>query len=456
MEEYRWEEFLRRLGKRGEPADFKAFMADHDARAPSIDPQMWAAMYPMIVADNVGKTMLAAALQLPAAEAERTLDQIAGVLPRARFRKRLNKELTRQQREWHQTAIRVIRHQVVLGTAALVATFRAYIRGDYDLGQDPNNLIREANRLVDQDPDRALELVGQAGALALRGKELWDRWSEEAKPPVASWTLVLYGVIDHFAHYEDIYPLAAIENERPRWADTLRALEGKPKPEADEEEDVETVGLEYLDSLFDDLEPFLYADGPPTAQELATLPRAPEEYVDFLIHSVRKWDTWDLSEPSTELLLTNMIAILGEFRAEEAVDAFIDIVANTIGDELFGMAEAASNALAIIGEPALGPMLDFVRYSDNDAARVELALPLAQVGRGDPQAYETLVQFFEEVDWEVDEWETGKANVAYALGQLGDQRAVQVLRAALSDPAADDYDRELIETALDDLGAQSG
>lgn len=452
MEEYRWEEFLRRLSKRGEPADFKAFLSEHTARTPSVEPEMWAAMYPMITADDVGKTMLAAALQLPAAEAERTLDQIAGVLPRARFRRRLSKELSSQQRQLHQGAVGVLRRTVMPGTAALVATFRAYIRGEYDLEQDPNSLVREANRLVERDQDRALELVGQAGALALRGKELWDRWSDDANPPLNNWTMVLLGVVDHFAQHEEVYPLRAIEDERSRWPDVLRALEERPKREPEREEEDETAELAYAESLFDDLEPFLYTEVPPHAEELAVLPRAPEEYVDLIIHSVREWDGWDLSEPSTELLLTNMIAILGAFRAEEAVDPLIDVVARTINSEFFGMAEAASNALGMIGEPALEPMLDFVRYSDNDPARVELAVPLAGVGRGDPRTYAVLTEFFEEVAWAVDDWGNGKADVAYGLGMLGDERAVPLLEAALNDPAADDHDRELIEIALEDLG----
>lgn len=447
-----WEEFLHRLSKRGEPADFKAFMSKY-ATDPSIDPEMWAAVYPMIAADDAGKTMLAAILQLPDVEAERTLDQIASVLPRANFRKRLNKELTRQQREWHQRAIRVIRYTVIPGTSGLVATFRAYIWGNYDLSQDPNELVREANQLVERDEERALELVGQAGALALRGKELWDRWSEDANPPVSEWLIVLNSFVDRLQHQPDIFPLGAIEDERPQWQAILQALEERPKRDLEEEE-TEGVDLAYTESLFDDLAPFLYSEVPPRAEDLARLPEPPEEYADLLLHSVREWASWDFSDPTTEPLLTNMITIMGELRYEEAVDALIDVVAGTIDSELFEMAEAASNALGIIGEPARKLMLEFVQYSDNDSARVELALPLAEVGRGDPQTYEILVQLFEEIDWQVDEWGTGKADVAYALGVLGDQRAVPLLEAALTDPAADDFDRETIETALTDLGAE--
>lgn len=457
MGDYDWEEFLYRLGKRGEPADFKAFLTEYTARTPSVEPDMWAAMYPMMAADDIGKTMLAAALQLPPAEAERTLEQIAGVLSRSQFRKRLNKELSIQQRQWHQNAVGVMNRTVIPATAALVAMFRTYIRGDYDLDRDPNDLFREANRVVEEDEDQALALVGEAGALALRGKELWERWSDDAKPPMDAWAMVLYGVVDGLSSREEVYPLGDIEEERAGWEHTLRALERRPSPAPDEEEEEsEPPDLEYAGKLFDDVEPYLYTEIPPTAEELSRLPEPPEAYVDLLIHSVREWETWDLYELRTELLLKNMIAIMAELQVEEAVGPLIDIVAGTIGTDHFEVAEAASNALAIMGEPALRPLLDFIRYSDNDSARVELAVPLAEVGQGDLRAYDALVQFFEEVDWEVDEWGNGKANAAYALGILGDRRAVPLLEAALDDPMADEHARELITIALGDLGAEVG
>lgn len=451
MDKYNWEEFLYQLGKRGEPADFKAFLSEY-GRHPSIEPEMLAAVYPMITASDIAKTMLAAALQLPPEEAKRTLDQIAGVVPSAAFRKRLNKELSRQQREWHQTVVHMFRYTVIPGTSALVATFRTYIRGDYDLAKDPNELIREAIRLVDEDRERALELIGEAGALALRGKELWARWPDEVDPPLHNWLLVLDGFVGHLREKPEVYPLGAIEDEREDWLETLRILEEKPEPELSEEAKARDPA--YGGELFDELEPFLYGGRQIRAEEIAKLPKPPEEYADLVLHSVRAWDRWDYSEVGTEELLMNMMAILGELQYEAAVEPLLDVVAGTVDSELFDMADEATYALANIGEPALEPLLDFVRYSDDDLARVELAETLAKVGRDDPRTFEVLAQLFQEVPWYLGEWGMGKLDVAEAFATLGDQRAIPLLEAALKDPDADYHDKQMIETALYNLRAE--
>lgn len=456
MDEHRWETFLQRLARRGEPADFKEFMTEHTARTPSVDLEMWASVYPLIIVDDVARTMLAVTLQLPASEAERTLEQIAGVLPRANFKRRLAKTLSRELRRLHQQAVRVIRHTVIPGTSALIATFRAYIRGDYDLEEDPNVLVREANRLVAQDPDRALELVGRAGALALRGKELWDRWSEDATPPMNHWMLVLNTFVDHLQHKPNIFPMDAIENERSRWPEVLQALEAGPELESTEEPEREAPGLAYVNRLLDDLDPFLYGEQPITAKTLASLPNPPEEYIDVLIHSVQSWDDWDFSEPETQEFIANMVAVLGELQAEEVVEPCIDIVARATDMKLYELVEAAINALATIGKPALKPILDFVQYSDNNVARVDLAGILPQIGRDDPRTYKVLAQLFEEVRWVENELGAGKAEVAETLGELGDERPIPLLLAALNDPAASEEDREVIAKVLEELGAQSG
>lgn len=460
MEEYHWQMFLRRLSRRGEPADFKEFIGELAATS-AVDPEIVAGVYPMVIADDIAKTMLAVSLQLPAAEAERTLQQIADTAARAQFKKGLRKVLSPRERDWHRRVVGIIRNTVIPGTAALAAMFRAYIRGDYDLEQDPNRLVWEASQMVRPGRHRpsigrrrrpgsslepALALVGQAGALALRGKPLWDRWADEANPPVDAWMLVMNGAIEHFAFNRDIFPLEAIEDARPRWREILEPLSRKlPITEG---EPVTRVTREYVEGLFDDLEPFLEGEEVPTPEVLAQLPKPREDYIDLLWRNITQWDEWDVEEPDVVFFLSNMIVLLGLFRAEKAINPLIDVVAGTAGTDAVEMAEEAVNALALIGEPAREAVLNFLQYSQNDRARAELAPAAPDVAVDDPRTFPILAQLFQEIDWE-----DGKASVVYALATLGDMQAVPLLKAALEEPGLDPWYAAELQEALDDLEA---
>jgi dsRNA-specific ribonuclease len=97
MQRYEWREVLDRLRSRGIPSDFKAFM-DQIKDKPEIDAEVWAAMYGAVMVDDIGKTMLAAAMQLPLEEAERALDEITRALRRSDFKEGLRRLPRRERR----------------------------------------------------------------------------------------------------------------------------------------------------------------------------------------------------------------------------------------------------------------------------------------------------------------------------------------------------------------------
>jgi len=469
MEEYTWETFLRQLVRRGEPRDFRAFLRKFVHLAPE-DLDAIATVYPILIVNDMAHAMLVASLQLPPAEAERALTQIANVVARAPFQKGLRKTLNAREREVFQRTVGFIRSTLIPGSHALAATFRAYIRGDYDLEEDPNRLIREASRLVHREgfarvrrrhgrrreiSQAALEMVGRAGALGLRGKPLWDRWSEEAAPPVDAWMLIVDTAIHNLSSYEEIFPLPAIEEVRPRWREILQQLKGEqaPPPTTEERkvqaEERTELQPEEVKALLDDLEPFLLGEKLPSAKALATLSRPSEQYGQLLTDLLEHWDRWDFDDLDTVPLLCDFIRLQGYLLPEDpsdAVDALIDIVAGTAGTELDEMAEEASNALALIGEPARTAVLDYLRYSENNAARAELAHAVPEVADGAPEAFAVLAQCFQEIPWD-----EGRRAVVAALAEFGDERAIPLLEKALQEPGLESWQTSVLQNALEEL-----
>ncbi|HID86433.1 MAG TPA: DUF2150 family protein, partial [Anaerolineae bacterium] len=373
MQKHEWREYLDRVMDRGKPSDFKAFL-DEIKEKPEIDPEMWAAIYPAVLTVEIGETMLAAATQLLPEEAEDALNEITRALQRLDFKKDLRR-LPRRERQWHERVVQLIRRDVLPGSEALAAAFRHYIRGDYDLQQDPNLLIKEANRLGWRNRRRALELVGQAGALALRGKPLWNRWPGEVTQRLEPWVFILWTFVDSLQQNPDAYPLEEVEEERARWPARMVALEKKPEPK-EKEIPVRKATWEYGAALFDDLEPFFGGRKGITPQRLEELPRPREDYVSLLLSNVEQRNAWDLDDWDVQSLLGNMILLLGSFRVEEAVDALIGVVAEGPPEEDV-LTQAAVVALGQIGEPSFGAVEDFIRYSDNQVAKESLAEVLA-------------------------------------------------------------------------------
>jgi hypothetical protein len=402
MQRYEWREYLDHLRNRGRPSDFKAFM-DQIKDKPEIEAEIWAVMYGAVMVNDIGKTMLAAATQLPLEEAERALDEITRALQRSDFKAGLRR-LPRRERRRYEQALRVIRRDVLPGSEALAVTFRHYIRDDYDLQQDPNLLIKEANGPGHGERREALELVGQAGALALRGRPLWSRWPEEVAQPLGSWVFILWTFIDYLRHHPDAYPLEEVEGERARWPATMVALERKQKPTEEPSPPERTA--KYGFSLFDDLEPFLGGGEGITPPKLERLSKPKEEYVSLLLPNVERREAWDLDDWDDQAIMGNMILLLGSFKADEAVEPLIDVVAEGPPEGEDVLTQAAMIALGQMGEPAFRAAEDFIRYSDNQGAKVALAQVLA--GREseilrrphgviqDAQGYPLLVEFDED------------------------------------------------------------
>ena len=103
--------------------------------------------------------------------------------------------------------------------------FEAYGETDYDLADSPDRLLREAQALVEKDNAAAAKLVGQVGAMALRGVEIRPVWFCVARPRLQMWLRGILGAVQNFAaaaHFS--FPVDTVERERQKW----RTDTGKP------------------------------------------------------------------------------------------------------------------------------------------------------------------------------------------------------------------------------------
>jgi len=420
-----WRAILNRLIELAQPKGFRNYLKGVPKEF-SEDTRALVVACMAFLEAGLGEAMLDAVLRLPPEEAEEALADIQAAAL-AFFPKRGQKMLSKRERYLYQRATKL---GSVLGKEAvgLAAMFSHYLWGDYDLEDDPNRLIQEADHLYSRDANEALALVGQAGALALRGKRLWNRWPCEVNREMEPWVFAIINVISNFS-LSGWIPLAEVEVERKRW----------PREEQPVEEEAPPEDLsDLLASLFE-------GEHALTTELVQKMQERREAVIPFLMDIVNDWELWDKDSPGGGWAPIHAVKLLGELKAAEAAELLIDVVADTEPEEIIH--SAAIFALKDIGLPALKPILDFMRYSHDVDTKLGLAEALGKVGQGSDDAYQELVRLFKEADWA-----QGKCLAATALGELGDGRAIPLLKKALSDPRIGVLDVNEIVWALKQLG----
>ena len=422
-----WRSKLDKLKELATPRAFQKHLQDMPEELRD-DPGIVVPVYAAILEATLGEAMLAASLGLPKEEAKEALGEIEAAAWHLRSKEGL-RALSRPEQQMYRNLAELMED---LGeeSVGLAAMCEHYIEGDYDLGEDPNRLIQKANRISRRDAKGALDLVGRAGALALRGKKLWKRWPDEASRRIRRW---VFGIINVVSNLSDggLVPLEEVEVERKRWPRRRR------KPEVEKRKrDEEMMALMY--SLFE-------GEGALTPELVRRIRREGKAAIPYLMDIVWDESLWSVDSPGGGWAPIHAVTLLGKLGAVEAAELLVDVVADSDPEDIIH--GAAIFALEDLGRPALDAVLDFLRYSSNVAAKISLAEVVGEIGRGDERAYEELVNLFHEATWP-----QGKCLVCSALGDLGDERAIPLLREALRDPRADEMDADEIVWALGQLG----
>ncbi len=453
---------------------------------------------------RMADTMLLAATQLPEAQAMAAFDEIVQVVREARF-DRSSEAVPREfRRLYHESTSSVMRF---LPDAAAVfhSMFTLYLRGDYDPDKDANYWMRASQRaLEDRNRAGALEMIGRAGAAALRGLDLWQGWTHEGSLEFRQWALSLHSAV---GDWEWLLPLEAADVERGRVPPRIglepekglllataavgsgHETEDELDAEAPEhdETDLETVWMNLVSR-----------DTPLTDEEIKALGGRYEMLVQLSLHALQKnmrgpdTDAASLGIKSLGLLryrhpiaieaLIELIVVQSEIEAQRAFfdgleedeemtmtmtmtigrrtaigdhnvddyDYVVDDFEGEYDDDGFGAAGLAGDAvwaLQQMGNAAVPAVLEFLRYSTNTVARHELLEVLGVAGRGSQEAFDYLAGEFDYIAWS-----NVKTALALPLARLRDPRAIPIIVDALRHPAVSDSDAWNLLDALEELG----
>lgn len=311
---------------------------------------------------------------------------------------------------------------------------QTYLEEAYDVEADPDDLVARAGEIVARNEAEARHLVGQAGAIALRGGDLWPRWPRETALPLSSWLWGLKRTIDLLKSAGN-YPLPATPPLEISWE---RLITG----EEEEREGYPPAVQRLIDKLF------VLPQGThrPDPATLSRFDQLRHQAIPALVDLVGDRSTWIVDEEGWGGWAPIVaIHLLGYLRANQATDLLVDIVAETGWDNVIH--EAARLALLEIGRPAYPAVSRYLRYGRDVGTKVALAGVLARCGRSEAETFSLLAGL-----WQETAWSEYRRLVAVALGELGDRRALPLLREALDATESDFVDQLYLRWALQQLG----
>jgi hypothetical protein len=317
-----------------------------------------------------------------------------------------------------------------------------YLGDDYDIADEPDQLLAAARELPSDDvtPSPRLggaelrHLFGQAGALILHSRSFWPRWPIETDPPLSNW---LEGLIAFRRPLERIgqIPLHATPDMDPAELSTIlmEAL-GEKEPAPSVAELLDTTLAQKQDSLS------------PAQRRRFTHQRA--AVIPHLIRMVEDRRYWYPDGPGEGWAAILAVRLLGELKASQAADTLVSAVADSRPEDVIH--DAALFSLMAIGPPALPAVQAYFRYGRDVETKASLAEVLGRIGRRDRDTLDLLRQ-----GWEGADWTQNRRMVALGLGDLRDGRARTLLQSALEDPSADALDLDYVHWALQRLGVSA-
>ena len=335
--------------------------------------------------------------------------------------------------------------------SAYLLAFSRYLHGDYDLETSIDQLVAACQELVDRDPQAALDRIGEAGALMMRGRTLRPRWAELVDGRLQLWVTALRYMVAHLASTVPSFPWAPIEEERRRSAPVravvdLDAFRRRRSVLRDAWHPPTGGPTDPVDALVERIFDGPGALDPPT---LALLERMSEQVLPLLAVTVRARHLLD--GPSAHpAAVAGAIRALAHLRRHEVMARLVELA--TDPGVPASVAVEARAALECMGHLAIDAVRQYVQRTPSLPAGSALVRLLVRMPRSD-QTFHALVELFQRLRWD----DEGKLEVASALAEYGDRRAVAVLRQALDDPRLpSDQARRTLQSAVRRLTAANG
>ena len=327
-----------------------------------------------------------------------------------------------------------------LHLAGVLLSLQHYLGKDYDIADDPDQLLAAA-REFSPDDERLRQLFGQAGALVLHGRSIWPRWPVETDQPLSGW---LEGLIEFRRPLERVgqIPLRPFSEVRPE------ELSGMLMEALMEEEELPPAVAELLDTVASTGLSTSFEQGqdslsPALRRRFAHQRTAVIPHLILIVEDERYWYDEEPGEGWAPILA---VRLLGELKANQAADTLVSVVAESVPDDIIH--DAALFGLMSIGPSAIPAVQAYLRYGRDVETKTALAEVLGHIGRRSPDTFDLLRQV-----WEAAGWPQNRRTVALAFGDLRDRRAIPLLQAALKDRAADALDLSYVYWALERLGA---
>ena len=222
-----WRDWLARFQAEATTKGFADYMTSFVKHGPLIPAFQYAPLYGYVLNAKLIDAYLMAAVQAAPNEAEAALAEIHRATQDLRYDQRPPKSLSRDAKETYAPIVKIVSAEVKLIGALLFDVFMRYVRGETDEAGDADAVFREACALsLAGDDVAAIQRMGTAGALVLRGSPMWRGWQDEGSDVFSRHAMLLHSA---FESCQKVLPLLPIAEQRLHANEFVQKLRWAPE-----------------------------------------------------------------------------------------------------------------------------------------------------------------------------------------------------------------------------------